>query len=701
MQHNTEQGIYNAALAILGTPNPDTPVSNSFAPLLDYGAPGPIRATQDEVTGPAIWVSSVGRDTFWPVAIYDMRESRAPFESFNDPRLIKVRTSRVPRYPVPHLTLSPWACALFVALSVIALLHVGAYALAWWRERPTRAGTPATANVDADDSAPIRWNDCNTAHRRAPVTVYQLVCIVALWTLFTIPVTLSIIWLKAETEVRAINVEMPVTPVVIAWLAALLAMVAWVGLTAVAGALIWTILRRATPYFWKSRREPRGWPTMVRLMLWVIGMIAVGEVAADVLRHLPMTQEGLWAELPYFMRVTTLGNGVSPVVSYFLLCAAFYAWGVMNLRRFATPTPLLCVTLPKNARPRDWRIPLLRGLGFDDPEELIAKFQCRCTDVFLAVPGTYPLALLASAVAIYVVILGPTPLTIEGPTFGLAVVLAMIVLHVITGLAVSQFYLLWRTLHNFLGQLAEDGLLDAFESLGKRQIRVISAGISLRRPRDIDHYLAEHSPVLVHAMAPEAPRTLEPTLTSNPGHAAEPSPHLDGGSSSAWAIVTSRESRESFPPAVFEFLTQRAASSDSQREDLTVATILAFSIQQILTRLGELLAFASLSTLLVIAAFGAFPFGRGPVLDGFGWLYVFILATTALIVIIQVARDPILGRLKGYDKPGSMNWDREILTKFALYAGIPLFGFISSQFPWLGRLLSQWLQPMQQALPWQ
>src|SRR4029079_17238917 len=175
--------------------------------------------------------------------------------------------------------------------------------------------------------------------------------------------------------------------------------------------------------------------------------------------------------------------------------------------------------------------------------------------------------------------------------------------------------------------------------------------------------LAEHSPVLVHAMAPEAPRTLEPTLTSNPGHAAEPSPHLDGGSSSAWAIVTSRESRESFPPAVFEFLTQRAASSDSQREDLTVATILAFSIQQILTRLGELLAFASLSTLLVIAAFGAFPFGRGPVLDGFGWLYVFILATTALIVIIQVARDPILGRLKGYEKPGSMNWDREILTK--------------------------------------
>src|SRR5262249_57892560 len=88
MQHNTEQGIYNATVAILGTASPDAPVSNSFAPLLDYGAPGPIRTTQDEVTGPAIWVSSVGRDTFWPVAIYDMRDSQAPYESFKDPRLI-------------------------------------------------------------------------------------------------------------------------------------------------------------------------------------------------------------------------------------------------------------------------------------------------------------------------------------------------------------------------------------------------------------------------------------------------------------------------------------------------------------------------------------------------------------------------------------------------------------------------------------
>jgi hypothetical protein len=451
-----------------------------------------------------------------------------------------------------------------------------------------------------------------------------------------------------------------------------------------------------------------------------------------------MTQMGLWAELPYFMRVTTLGNGVSPVVTYFLLAAAFYAWGVMNLRRFATPTPMLCVTLPASDRPRDWRIPLLRGIGFDDPEGVIARFQCRCTDVFLAVPATGPLAALASAIAIYVVILGPTPLTLEGPTFGSAVVMAMIVLHVVAGLAVFQFYLLWRTLHGFLQQLAHDGLLDAFEALGRRHVRVISAGISLRGPRDIDHFLAEHSPALAQAMAPEAPRTLRPgttattatstfasasssavptstsasTATAAPAstspatraRAAAVAAGLTAAaaeSASPWAIVTSRESRESFPQAVFEFLTQRAATSESPRQDVTVATLLAFAIQQILTRLGELLAFATTATLLVIAAFGAFPFGRGPVLDGFGWLYVFILAGTALLVFVQVARDPILGRLKGYEKPGAFNWDREMLTKLTLYAGIPLFGFISSQFPWLGRVLSQWLQPMQQALPWQ
>jgi hypothetical protein len=124
-------------------------------------------------------------------------------------------------------------------------------------------------------------------------------------------------------------------------------------------------------------------------------------------------------------------------------------------------------------------------------------------------------------------------------------------------------------------------------------------------------------------------------------------------------------------------------------------------IQQILTRLGELLAFSTIATLLVLAAYASFPFSRGPVLSGFGWVYVLIVAATALRAFIQVARDPILGRLKGHENPGSFSWDRDIATKIAFYAVVPLLGFISSQFPWLGHLLSQWLTPVQQALPWQ
>jgi hypothetical protein len=441
--------------------------------------------------------------------------------------------------------------------------------------------------------------------------------------------------------------------------------------------LAWRIFRRASPGWWKPWRETRGWPTTVRLLLWLIAVLAISQVTIDVLRHWPLTQTALWNELPFFMRVTTLGNGVSPAVTYFLLTAAFYAWGLINLRRLATPTPMLCITLPENAKPRDWRIALLRGLGFPDPEGVIRQFQCRSTDVFLAVPSTGPLIALISAIVIYVLVLGPTPLTIEGQTFGNAVVLSMIVLHVVTGLAVLQFYLLWRTLQAFLEQLSHDGLLDAFKALGERHVRVISAGISLRGPRDIDVYLAEHSPALVPAMTPETERALPASVDA------------------------SARSSESIPPAILDFLNERAAKPTTHDEDLTVATLLAYAIQQILTRLGELLAFATVSTLLVITAFATFPFGRGAVLDGFGWFYVFILAAAALIVFIQVARDPILGRLKGYDRPGAFNWDRDIVTKLALYAGVPLLGFVTSQFPWLGHMLGEWLQPVQQALPWQ
>jgi hypothetical protein len=771
IQHNSAQGIYNATVAVLGSlgvsasggpiagpiadlargsngavpSNAPAPVSNSalvsnnVAPLLDYGAPGPIRTFAEEVTGPAIWISSVGRDTFWPVQVFDTRAAEPPLESFADAHVIKVRTSRVPRYPVPHLSLSPWACTFFVSMSALALLHVGIYGLDWRRQRrlardplhpraparlalnwlarsfrpapdavgdsPTSASaattataTPAAATMAApvEPRTPIVWNDCNASTRRAPVAVYQLVCVVALWTFFTIPVTLSVIWLKA-----AIEAESPRSAIIVDFLAAALALIAWLGLTALALVLAWRIFSRSSPRWWALWREARGWPTTVRLLLWAIGIIAIAQVSIDVLGHWPSTQMKLWAELPFFMRVTTLGNGVSPAVTYFLLTAAFYAWGLMNLRRLATPTPMLCITLPDSAKPRDWRIALLRGIGFPDPEGVIRQFQCRSTDVFLAVPSTGPLIALISAIVIYVLVLGPTPLTIEGQTFGNAVILSLIVLHVVTGLAVFQFYLLWRTLHAFLEQLSHDGLLDAFKALGERHVRVISAGISLRGPRDIDLYLAEHSPALMQAMTPETERALPAAATTSPGASANPGANANANATASASASPSASPDASIPPVVLEFLTERAARPTAQDDDLTVATLLAYAIQQILTRLGELLAFATVTTLLVITSFATFPFGRGAVLDGFGWLYVFILVTAALVVFIQVARDPILGRLKGYERPGAFNWDRDIVTKLALYAGVPLLGFVTSQFPWLGHVLGEWLQPVQQALPWQ
>ncbi len=809
LQHNSAQGIYNATVALLGGIGTNVPSSDHVPPLLDYGAPGP--GTQGGTTGPAIWISSVGRDALWPVAIFDTRDKR-----FNDARLLEARTNPgtgqaspngVSRDSLPDLLLSPWATALFVALALLAMLHIGVYALAGPRGRerrrrdPTRvlsgpaslhwltrsfrpssesaadaqaassatraAATPGTAvattagatatgaaptantaaaaapgqDATTQTDPPIIWNDSNASNRRAPVTVYQLVCILALWTFFTVPVTLSLIWLRATLGMPASGPQTATTTIVIAWSAALVALAGWIGLTVLAGALAWTTIRRIGPRWRTLWREARGWPTTVRLLLWMIGLAAIVQTATDVLRHMPFTEAGVWAELPYFMRSTTLANGVSPVVTYFLVTATFYAWGLMNLRRLATPTPLLCISLPESVRQRDWRLPLLRGLGFPDPEGVIEGFQRRSTDVFFAVPPSGPLVALASVVVIYVIVLGPTPLTIEGPWFGTAIVLSMIILHVITGLAVFQFYLLWRSLRAFLEQLTQDGLLDAFESLGKRHVRVISAGISLRGPRDIDVYLAEHSPMIEHALAPATNTALVPATStalvpatstalvpetstalvpeSNKALAPATNTALLPAASDATTPVTIRSgaelsgergkrsgeggdlSNEGVPLVVLDFLTQRAAARDAQRDDVTIATLVAFSIQQILTRLGELLAYATTATALVIIAFATYPFTRGPVLDGFGWLYVFILAGTALIVFIQVARDPILGRLKGYEKPGSFNWDRELITKVALYAGVPLFGFISSQFPWLGRLLGQWLQPVQQALPWQ
>src|SRR5262249_32664106 len=87
LQHNSAQGIYNATVALLGgigtnTPRSDVPV------LLDYGMPGP---AQDKATGPAIWISSVGRDAFLPLATFHTRGG-----PFHDARPLPARTKPDP-----------------------------------------------------------------------------------------------------------------------------------------------------------------------------------------------------------------------------------------------------------------------------------------------------------------------------------------------------------------------------------------------------------------------------------------------------------------------------------------------------------------------------------------------------------------------------------------------------------------------------
>src|SRR5262249_31324387 len=143
------------------------------------------------------------------------------------------------------------------------------------------------------------------------------------------------------------------------------------------------------------------------------------------------------------------------------------------------------------------------------------------------------------------------------------------------------------------------------------------------------------APATDKALLPATSETTAPVVTRSGGETPAPVVTRNGGEINA---EPSREGVPSMPSLVLHFLTERAAAREAQPEDVTIATLVAFAIQQILTRLGELLAYATIATALVITAFGTFPFTRGPVLDGFGWLYVFILAGTALIVFIQIAR---------------------------------------------------------------
>ncbi len=783
LHNNGSQGIYNATLAQLAYNADGRPLFVSSPPLLDYGPVGQealdaLKSDADPV-GPMVWITTVGRDGLWPLIAYSpmawLREKRQALadparrpaadedllETFkrNQDYVFPMRANalkaaydrvsgrRATTYVLEasrRVSFSVWTHGAFAIVTLLCfgqcLLYLAGL-LPWIAPALTRACR----------ARPLMRACLFNTDRR--ILRYQLACFAALWLTYRLVDLLVSLW--AWSPDGPVDMSFALVRAISGTCLLLLTIIT----------IVLTLLVCVDAFLhWHQRRTGGAAAlridavTVRRLLLGALVLWAGWSLDRFVAAH-RWTPDTYWASLPFLLRAGSLGSGVSPTLPILLVAIGVYVWSLSNLRRVAYPP---CVF----AAPDDPALSLLTPLGGLHADVLEHRFKVTTDTSMSSIPSFWFIIVALTAGYTYLLAFHPTLMSFEGPAFGRAMSAVSTFLHVIIGLTLMQFLLLWRSLAALLNRLSRHPLLSAFAELGKKPTRLLVGGLASGMPSHHDleivlqyvpalmqlaaeppspHHVAqadasvgadaaatmsaEAHRLLQEALRPTDGSSLEDVLTSDlperldarsaVGPAVAPAAAAPAAPSACsplrlafvdrvccpfmWSSSASWKRLVQVYRATVAVLEPRWHDSSStpyvRQAELFVATLLVFGIQDVLARLGMLLVVIMTGVFVTFGAHTLFPFGPSQTLMGLAWVYLLVAATIALYVFVQVDRDPILGRVKGHPDPGRFTWNREIVTRIALYAGVPILSLLAAQFPDLMKILSEWLAPIQKALP--
>ncbi len=105
---------------------------------------------------------------------------------------------------------------------------------------------------------------------------------------------------------------------------------------------------------------------------------------------------------------------------------------------------------------------------------------------------------------------------------------------------------------------------------------------------------------------------------------------------------------------------------------------MAFFLNQQLVQLRNLLTFITVAIILLSLAINAYPFQPRGLLGLFAMGVFALVIAVAVIVLVQIDRDPVLSRIAG-TVPNRL--DRSIIWPVLTYAVLPFLGLLAAQFP--------------------
>jgi len=123
-------------------------------------------------------------------------------------------------------------------------------------------------------------------------------------------------------------------------------------------------------------------------------------------------------------------------------------------------------------------------------------------------------------------------------------------------------------------------------------------------------------------------------------------------------------------------------------EDFLTSRVAAF-LSHVVPQLQNLVVFVTAGLLMMLLAVTSYPFQPHQLLLMFNTTVILGIVGVTLVVFVQMERETILSVLSD-TQPGRVNWNRDFVSRLAVYVGLPIISLLGAQFPEVAQQLFTW-----------
>lgn len=744
------EGIYNAALALL----------NSTHPLLEYASPFAgaklwerARGQDSNLTGfkdavPPLWIVTVGRDGFWPIAVHPLDGEDNSWGSYTLPwappplddrqkNAGQQRTNRGIVPPFTHAVLILWGFLCFApALMFLARLP---------RPVTSAAKTPTTVNQTES------WRDGLSKWLLSTFRVSRLLSLQGLdaQCFYLIGGTASLTVYAIAITAYVISAIVPPNGWRWTFLLAMV-LIAVLGLAA-CGRLFANVLRTS----WAARGKGSGAGLDRFNKNWFAIPIFLGVAlcwACSVWLIARWALAGYWIggeSMITGFRAVNLLNGVSPLPPLFFIGLATVLWVHCSLRRVSFLQEFL--EPPKNDSPAPpaglppTGSPPPAGPGY-------AAENCESTFFYSDGPSfiglrrleeklrrvlTCPTLLSASdsrdamAIILTLALVWGAYLFFYLLVFGFEArafywLLAVTFLLVVAGILsnVLRLYLVWRSIRSVLQRLGRLPMREAFtrfrsnnRTLPRMTLATVPSpltalGISIVAADDLLDSAKAYNQLLIgkyrvteaiddenrhfSKAKQEYQKALDYDVADNPEHCRgsqlEAQRQLNCFTRKIEDILNTFWNASPGAADSDEKVEKARQELEEEAEEFLVSRTVDF-LSHMFPQLTNLASYSMGCLFLMLMAISSYPLQPKNPFAYYCWFIIFSFVGVVLYMAVQMNRDAVLSCLNG-TKPGEIHWDAGFIGRIVLLIVVPVLGLVGVQFPDTVSQILRWIAPL-------